>query len=166
MRSVNFHDGSPRTLGVHGCESATRGAPCPLPAPGPHADLDVAGASRELRISASNPRIVNHTGPPATPPGSIGSNVYVIQARPSKITAVKFRGRDVHRLREFPQDVIRILAGSRRAVIHRLAPAAIELSTAEDVYAHSYPQAIHKVPGVVCRWPRQLVLALGIGQFA
>jgi hypothetical protein len=68
-----------------------------------------------------------------------------------EITAVKFRARDVHRLREFPQDVIRIIAGSRRAVIHRLALAAIELSTAKGVYAHSYPQAIHKVPGVVCR---------------
>jgi predicted house-cleaning noncanonical NTP pyrophosphatase (MazG superfamily) len=74
---------------------------------------------------------------------------------------VKFRARNVHRLREFPQDVIRVIAGSRRAVIHRLAPAAIELSTAGGVYAHSYPQAIHKVPGVVCRWPRQLVFALG-----
>ena len=42
-----------------------------------------------------------------------------------KITAVKFRARNVHRLREFPQDVIRVIAGSRRAVIHRLAPAAI-----------------------------------------
>lgn len=114
-----------------------------------------------VRISASNPLIVNGTGRPATPSGSIGPNVYVIQARLPRITAVKFRGRDVHRLRESPQDVIRIIAGSRRAVIHRLAPASIELSTAEGVYAHSYPQAIHKVPGVVCPWPRQLVFALG-----
>jgi hypothetical protein len=91
--------------------------------------------------------------------GELTSNVYVIEAISPKIqedfSAYKSTGsRNFH-------SVLTMRSWLKRTITHRRGPVARGLSTAEGSYAHSYPQAIHKSPRVVCRSSSQLVLAFG-----
>jgi hypothetical protein len=74
---------------------------------------------------------------------------------PPKISAVNFRGRYVHRLRVFPQDVSRVTAGQR----HRYSQASSRSHSVVHRCKASVHIAIHKMPRVLCHWSRHLALA-------